>query len=97
MSHKVITYTLTPEGKIPEFIKKGGYYENNGVLIGVTNSDYYYDAINVFNNVDELEAYLRSYIVNHDYDYSLMPSFEGNPVPFNYQVEAANIFEIINF
>lgn len=74
MTHQIISYKLNADGTVPSYIKDGGYYLNEDaatgarILLGVTYADAdISDAVTVFHTVDELEAYISTYLENKKY------------------------------
>jgi hypothetical protein len=69
MAKKLVVYTLTDEGAIPDFIEDGGYLPNidNGKtqILGVTKNEAdISNAIVVFNNEKEAQNYVANYLLD---------------------------------
>lgn len=90
MPKKVISYTLTPEGTVPDYVEDGGYFPNNDVLIGVSKEGSTLpSSTGVFENQASLVSYLNTY--THDWVNS---NFATNThTPFNSLEAAQVIFE----
>lgn len=100
MTKKVVRYTLTPEGNIPEFISNGGYFPNNFLdgspMIGITvdNPSLSEDTL-TFETTQDLVTYLNTYTEG-----SVVPkrphSMPIEMVPFDPQEAAQAIFDFLN-
>jgi len=83
MNKVLISYELTTEGTIPEYVIDGGYYPNyidtKMILLGAADSDLQFDStVTTFENVDELETYITSYTAGDRWmTRALHPSDEG--------------------
>ena len=68
MAKKVISYKLTSEGTIPDFVEDGGYYPSaptwqEMVLVGVSKDGATLPAeVDVYETEADLLAYLESYL-----------------------------------
>ena len=75
MAHKIVSYTLQSDGTIPPFILDGGYLLKQDApgsqmfLVGVAdeNADLS-TALNIFETEEELQAYVRTYITEEQYE-----------------------------
>lgn len=90
MPKKVVSYTLTSEGTIPEYIQDGGHFPNNGILVGVTKEDAVIpSSIITFADKASLVSYLETYTqdwIIHDFP-------AGTSTPFDASKAAQIIFD----
>ena len=92
MNKTMISYQLTTEGTIPEYVIDGGYYPNDinskMVLLGIGDADLQFDqTVTLFANVSELETYIASYTAGDRWmTRALHPYDEG--IPFDPKIAA---------
>lgn len=90
MPKQVISYTLTLEGTVPDYVQDGGYFPNNDVLIGISKDG---STLPSSTGVFATQASLVLYLDTYTQDWVNSNFATNTHTPFNALEAAQIIFE----